>query len=626
MGEDSRNLDSMFDGLDDDLLGMDHDSEDDTDSIDGTDDDFADLSDLLGDSNDAEEDAKDSDADPFGDILGSEEAGGGEDKNGYFGINESDFGNIFGDDVPSTPEVSSGDNDTLGDIFGDTGTLVDNSDVTNGTPHKKLSEMSEEDIESLSLDELTRLQEEEGILDTDAPSDLDSPDDVELISVGQAVQDFDASLGADHDGSILDGDSLLMDNFDTVDKDRDFISNTGEIVVMDNNDNGDNFKFQYIDIENIAIVKRIRKNTTNVEDLVQSIKSTGLLEPLVVAPTQTEGVYVLLAGFRRIMACAKAGKRKIPCIINIKANVPEIPVLEALYNHSKQYTIKEIVDYIDYLEKQKGIMSASMIEYLLQLNSGDYTKLKDILNDNDDDIVDKLFNGIYTIEVAFKKLEQRRKKESAEEKENKKAAKVYEDEEESGASNIAGSGDEASDEGLSEDEIQGLAISAGDIDSTDDEDFNELVEEGANVEGFKPHKQDYKDRERLDPSLRRAVLARDNNTCQICKISGQEFTEVLDVHHIVEVYLGGSDDINNLITACTVCHKLIHLYGRGELQVRPEEELSESEKQRFKRIIKLGTVIRKGMAAKGMKKEQIKKLDGADTIGRTKPGTGQVAG
>lgn len=619
MGEDNNILtDGMTMDMDDsefDNMFGEVDEQADVDADDGSieinDDDFAGFDDFINDEDKPSEEPQENTGTNMEDIQFSDfgdEIDGGTDE---------DDGSAIGD-------LGDSDAGSLDALFGDN-TPNDIIDIQNqpSVSHKTLSEMSQDEIESLSIEELTRLQQEEGIEDTDNPEDFG----FETISVGEAVNELDNSIGADHDGTILDSDSLLIDSLDTVDKDKDFISNTGEIVVMDNNDTGDNFKFQYIDIEKIAIVKRIRKNTTNVEDLVQSIKSTGLLEPLVVAPTQTEGVYVLLAGFRRIMACAKAGKRNIPCIINIKANVPEIPVLEALYNHSKSYTIKEIVDYIDYLEKQKGIMSASMIEYLLQLNSGDYTKLKDILNDNDDDIVDKLFNGIYTIEMAFKKLEQRRKKESAEEKENKKAAKVYEDEEESGASNIAGSGDEAEDEGLTEDEIQGLAISAGDIDTADDEDFKELVEEGENVEGFKPHKQDYKERERLDPALRKAVLARDNNTCQICKtISGQEFTEVLDVHHIVEVYLGGDDNINNLITACTVCHKLVHLYGRGELHIRPEEELTDEEKPRFKRIIKLGTVIRKGMAAKGMRREQIKKLDGADTIGRTKPGTGQVAG
>lgn len=270
-----------------------------------------------------------------------------------------------------------------------------------------------------------------------------------------------------------------------------------------------------------------------------------------------------------------------------------------------------------------------MIEYLLQLNSGEYTKLKDILNDDDEEIVSKLFDGVYTIEMAFKKLEQRRKKESAEEKDNKKAAKVYEDEAESGADTIVGAGDEANaDEALTDEEIKSLSFSVSELDDETDEEssLDEMVEDGKHMDGFEPNKQDYKDRERLDPTLRRAVLARDNNTCRCCLMSGQEYTEIFDVHHIVEVYLGGSDDIDNLVTLCTCCHKLVHLYARGELQIRPESELSDDEQVKFKKIVKLGKVIRKGMQMKGMKKDELKKVDKADTIGRTKPGTGQVAG
>ena len=338
--------------------------------------------------------------------------------------------------------------------------------------------------------------------------------------------------------------------------------------------------------------------------------------------------YILLNGYRRVLACAKVGKRNIPCVINTKVSVPEIPILTALYNHHRKYSIKEQIDYIDYLEKQKGIMSPSMIEYLLQMNSGDYTKLKDVLNDNDDDIVIKLLNEQLTIDAAFKKLEQRRKKESAEEKELKKAAKVYDEDPDSGIDSVAKSGETGNeDNALSDEEISKLAISAGDLDDVENENLGDLMQEGAQVEGFKPHKQDPKHRERLDPTLRKSVLARDNNTCQICKqISGMEFTEVLDVHHIQEVYLGGTDDINNLVTACTVCHKLIHLYGRGELNIRPIDEMSETEQSRFKRIVKLGTIIRQGMAAKGMSKDQLKEVDNAASIGRTKPGTGQEAG
>lgn len=630
------NINELFDIEDDftdldSLIGDESDQDIDDDELDIDDfGDFGDLSDL--DDSDIEEDEFESFSIEDEDFIEDDEPMDIEDD--IQGENEEDNEDfeIFDFDEEDTTEVVTDNNmsdiedtaeyDTT-EIVGED--LVAKADVQDAkaAPRKKFSELTEEDINRMSASELEEYLSESEEVDIDT---IENEQHIgyETLSVEEGV-----SAGADNDGTISNESDLINDeeDFNTVSNDTGFISSTGDIVVMDESENGENFKFQYIDIENIAIVKRIRKNTTNVEDLVQSIKSTGLLEPLVVAMTETEGIYVLLAGFRRIMACAKAGKRRIPCIVNLRASVPEIPVLEALYNHSKSYTIKERVDYIDYLEKQKGIMSASMIEYLLQMNSGDYTKLKDILNDNDDDIVDKLFNGIYTIEQAFKKLEQRRKKESAEEKENKKAAKVYEDSTESGADKIEASGEEMDDgEKLTDEEIQSFAFNASQIDDVEEEDLTEMIEESNQIEGFKPHKQDYKDRERLDPALRRSVLVRDNNTCRFCGMGGQEYQEVMDVHHLIEVYLGGDDSIDNLITACTCCHKLVHLFGRGDLHIRPMDELSDSEQTKFKKIVKAGNLIREGMAKKGLKKEQLKQVDDADTIGRTKPGTGQIAG
>lgn len=454
--------------------------------------------------------------------------------------------------------------------------------------------------------------------------------DVEEVEIElEEVDEFgDIENTVDEYGAIIDPDTEgLKDSedepeYEIIDSRASFINGDGEISVMDIGEAGENFKFMYIDIANIAIVKRIRKNK-NVDSLIKSIKNTGLLEPVVVAPTATEDIYVLLAGYRRLIACARVGIRNIPCVVNLKVSSPEIPILEAIYNHYKPYSIKEIIDYMEYLEKEKGIMSPSMIEFLLQLDTGDYTKLKDILNDGDDDIISRLLSEQLTIAQAFKKLEQRRKHESREEKDIKKAEQVYDEGQE--AKQIEGSGEQSDGSELTEDEIQSLAIMVDDIESNEDS-LVDAIEDGKNIEGFEPHKQNPQEREILDPVLRKATLARDNNTCRCCGISGQEFVEVFDVHHIIEVYLGGSDDINNLITVCTVCHKLIHSYGRGTLYLRPIEQMSPEEQNRFKRIVKMGNIIRKGLAMKGMKKEELKKLDQMETIGRTKPGKGQVAG
>lgn len=449
--------------------------------------------------------------------------------------------------------------------------------------------------------------------------EIELEEEEEFGDIGDLVDDYGAVVDPDIEGLKDDKD---IPEYEIIDSRSSFINGDGEISVMDMDETGENFRFMYVDIANIAIVKRIRKNK-NVDSLIKSIRNTGLLEPVVVAPTATEDIYVLLAGYRRLIACARVGIRNIPCVVNLKVNSPEIPILEAIYNHSNPYGIREIIDYIEYLEKEKGIMSPSMIEFLLQLDTGDYTKLKDILNDDDDDIVSRLMAEQLTIAQAFKKLEQRRKNESKEEKDIKKAEQVYDEGEE--AKQIEGSGEQSDGSELTEEEIQSLAIMINDIES-DDDSLVDAIEDGKNIEGFEPHKQSPQEREILDPALRKAVLARDNNTCRCCGISGQEFVEVFDVHHVIEVYLGGTDEIDNLITVCTVCHKLIHSYGRGTLYLRPIKQMSIEEQSRFKKIVKLGNIIRRGLGMKGMKKEELKKLDKMETIGRTKPGKGQVAG
>lgn len=599
--------------------GLDDDIQFDDDDINGLFNDNAE-SDDSDDINDNEDDIEISEEDLFSDNIDSSTTNKSTNSEDDIDINEDD---LFGTESDTYDEQN---NDTKTENTSDD----DKMDM-------ERSFNDDLDFDNISSDQNDSIEEEQNtdnkILKEYADKSLSELDDlINSLQDNNIELDDSDNSGADEHGSIVSGLDDDDDKPDTmyknITRENEFISSTSDIVVMNPSDSGDTFRFEYIDIEKIAVPpKRIRSNGS-VEDLVKSIKSTGLLKPIDVIPTNAQGIYVLIDGYRRIMACARAGRRSIPCIINTKIDVPEIPIIEAMYNHQRKYTIKEQIEYIDYLEKQKGIMSASMIEYLLQMNSGDYTKLKDILNDNDDDIVSKLMDGQFTIDQAFKKLEQRRKKESVEERELKKAARVYDEDPESGVKEIADSGELSDSDELSEDEISKLAISAGELEEVDEEDLGEMVEDGKNVPGFKPHKQDPKYRERLDPDLRKSVLARDNNTCQICKTcSGQMYVGVLDVHHIQEVYLGGTDDIDNLITACTVCHKMIHQYGRGDLYIPKKEELNSAEEEaKIKRIVKLGNIIRKGMAAKGMKLDQLKKLDRAETIGRTKPGSEQEAG
>ena len=52
--------------------------------------------------------------------------------------------------------------------------------------------------------------------------------------------------------------------------------------------------------------------------------------------------------------------------------------------------------------------------------------------------------------------------------------------------------------------------------------------------------------------LRKKVLNRDKNKCQLC---GKSKNTKLHVHHILKKKEGGSDCLDNLITCCPSCHK-----------------------------------------------------------------------
>lgn len=53
---------------------------------------------------------------------------------------------------------------------------------------------------------------------------------------------------------------------------------------------------------------------------------------------------------------------------------------------------------------------------------------------------------------------------------------------------------------------------------------------------------------------REHALCRDKYTCQVCKAKNVR----LEVHHIKYRSQGGTDDLDNLITLCTDCHKKVH--------------------------------------------------------------------
>lgn len=480
------------------------------------------------------------------------------------------------------------------------------------------------DVNSSAVENINDTEENNSDTEDDSTDDVLA--DIDNDSFNESVDSDPDDMDEDLDDSIIEPEN------------NDFIDENGNLVVMNGGDVGETFEIKVISYKNIAIAKRIRSGKS-VEDLVQSVKSTGLLNPIMVAPLATKDMYVLIDGYRRILACAKAGLTDIPAIVNNKIKTTEIPIVEAMYNHKKAYTMQDTIDYIEYLEKEKGITNPSLIEFLMDFDNGDYSKLKDILADDDEDIVSKLVAGQMTIAQAFKALEKRRSKESKEEKDIKKAAKVYGDVEESGASEIADTGETGDEESaLTDEQLDELSINPTELDEgLDEQSLDSMVQESNDTPGFEAHQQKVGEREYIDPAIKKAVLARDNFTCACCKRGGESYVDSLDYHHMLPVFLGGKDTPENGVTLCVLCHRLVHLFSTGDLHLpkeKTEEEIGEmideeriiyeDEQRKFKRVVKLGDVIRKGIAQQGMNREQFKKDHSNAHIGRRKPGKNAV--
>lgn len=78
--------------------------------------------------------------------------------------------------------------------------------------------------------------------------------------------------------------------------------------------------------------KQPRIDIGNLEDLIASIKEKGVLEPILVRPSQVGGRFMIISGERRYRASIAAGLKELPCIemdVDDRA-VAEIALIENL--------------------------------------------------------------------------------------------------------------------------------------------------------------------------------------------------------------------------------------------------------------------------------------------------------
>lgn len=109
-----------------------------------------------------------------------------------------------------------------------------------------------------------------------------------------------------------------------------------------------------LNISDIKLDKRYREDFTGVEDLAESIKDKGLLQPITVSTDM-----LLLAGERRLRACKLAGLTKIPALVRKvegEIDAREIELMENIFR--RDFTWLEeanLIAEIDRLYKEKHI-------------------------------------------------------------------------------------------------------------------------------------------------------------------------------------------------------------------------------------------------------------------------------
>lgn len=97
-----------------------------------------------------------------------------------------------------------------------------------------------------------------------------------------------------------------------------------------------------------------RTDFSNLDELVDSIKEKGVLEPLLVRPSDVGGRFMIIAGERRYRASLEAGLTEVPCIeldVDDKA-VAEISLIENLQR--KDLTPFEEADGLQALAERFG--------------------------------------------------------------------------------------------------------------------------------------------------------------------------------------------------------------------------------------------------------------------------------
>lgn len=385
-----------------------------------------------------------------------------------------------------------------------------------------------------------------------------------------------------------------------------------------------------------AAVKDSRKET--YLGLSRSVEELGVLNPVHVmvlegyseyldeggVPDEYEGPkYALLDGLRRVFAAKKNNLEHINAMVwnfKDKDRGAEVSILISMVLNKHQRKSWAEIWYLYQILEEDSTLTPSEIEYLLSLEAGDATKLKEVMTRSDEfpEPQEDLLSKKKTLQQAYNALCKAMKEQNALVKEDLKGVSGMEQAE--GIVNDGSDGDKLSDE-----EVRQILDMQDSFDGDlSDNEFDALVGNDVPAERFEVDGDRH-----LDPALRAAVLQRDNYTCQISGVgvaSGlptEIALAILQVHHLVPVADGGTNEMSNLITVAQDPHTLIHVIQRrnGRLGMSKEDfDALDSDKQSYiKKVMKCARIAVEADRRLGKTREQIRS-DTADSMRFNMPG------
>lgn len=368
--------------------------------------------------------------------------------------------------------------------------------------------------------------------------------------------------------------------------------------------------FERIKISQIGFTDPVKKGRQEtMTGLTSIIKDLGVLDPIDVmtVPAESEDddyKYVLITGLRRVFGALRNGQTEIDAIVwdfKDKDQGNDLALyLGLILNRTQKRSWGEIWHLYQVLELQSAVTPGTL-EYLLQLESGDAMKLKDVMLCDYEEVKEALLSGEKNLEGAYKLLAKLRKEEDRLAIEDATGAAESVDGAEDIASNNTGEMGTLSDQDVME-----LLEMVDNMDDTDlsDEDFD-----GLNQSVFSDTHQKVGERHPVDPAIKQGTFQRDNFRCRCCGTGGVAFLATLIYHHAIPVHCGGADTVENGLTLCDSCHQTLHCAEKagGKIPMTKEqfEEYNEEEQLRIKKILKYANIAVEAAKRRGVSKEKI---------------------